>query len=110
MSANLWPASRPTAVLSFAPFCIAGVPGGAPAPPPPRDTRCAVLRTVPATAAQTYGRLVIRLAKGAAWLQGEAYEIVDFAPGNAVTIRNGVLGSFYLSTPSGTRIRVTRMR
>ena len=56
------------------------------------------------------GRCVITLDNGQVWLQGEAYESFEAKTGEAITIRSGLLGSFYMHTASGADTRVTRQR
>jgi hypothetical protein len=54
------------------------------------------------------GRLIITLANGQTWVQGEAWEVFHLSVGDAVTIKHGTLGSFQLSTSSGLSTRVSR--
>ena len=68
-----------------------------------------VLSTTVSTAVvRADGRQLIRLTNGQTWVQGEAYDVVQVRPGDTVTIKPGLLGSFYLYTPSGKSTRVTR--
>jgi len=65
---------------------------------------------VSAVSARPDGRLVITLANGQTWVQGEAWDIFHVSVGDAVTIKHGMLGSFQLSTPSGLSTQVSRAR
>lgn len=56
------------------------------------------------------GRLVIALANGQVWVQGDAYEAFRVGVGDAITIKPGALGSLHLYAPSGLATRVTRAR
>lgn len=60
--------------------------------------------------ARADGRTVITLVDGAIWIQGEAYDPIALHAGDAVTVKPGLLGSFYLYPPSGPPTRVTRLR
>ena len=66
--------------------------------------------SVTAVIARSDGRQVIRLANGETWVQGEAWENFHVNVGDAISIKPGLLGSFYLYTPSGLATRVTRLR
>jgi hypothetical protein len=63
---------------------------------------------VTALSARADGRHVIALANGQIWVQGEAWEVLHLSVGDAVTVKPGVLGSYYLRAPSGSATRVTR--
>jgi hypothetical protein len=81
----------------------------------PRATREKVIpqtlsSTVSAVSSRGDGRLVITLANGQVWVQGEAYEVFRIKAGDAITIKPGLLGSFHLYGPSGYATRVTRAR
>lgn len=56
------------------------------------------------------GRNVIALENGQIWVQGDAFEDIAIHAGDAVTIKSGLLGSFYMDLPSRLRTRVTRKR
>jgi hypothetical protein len=66
--------------------------------------------TVSAVSTRVDGRVVITLANGQTWVQGEAYELFRVNVGDAVTIKPGALGSFHMYAPSGFATRVTRAR
>lgn len=81
----------------------------------PRATREKVVpqtlsSTVSAVSSQSDGRLVITLANGQVWVQGEAYEVFRVNVGDAISIKPGLLGSFHMYAPSGYATRVTRAR
>lgn len=80
------------------------------ATPPAKPTPELMSSTVVTLSVRADGRSVIELANGAVWVQGEAYEPLNLRPGESVTIRPGLLGSYYLYRPSGERTRVTRAR
>jgi hypothetical protein len=63
---------------------------------------------VSAVSTRADGRLVITLANGQTWVQGEAWEVFHLSVGDPVTIKHGTLGSFQLSTSSGLSTRVSR--
>jgi hypothetical protein len=65
---------------------------------------------VSAVTARSDGRLMITLANGQMWVQGEAWEVFHVSVGDTVTIKPGILGSLHLYTPSGSVTRVTRAR
>lgn len=79
--------------------------GGSPKPPP-----AIVSGVVAGLKAQPDGRTVITLADGAVWIQGEAYERIALHPGDTVSVKPGLLGSFYMYPPSGPPTRVRRLR
>jgi hypothetical protein len=56
------------------------------------------------------GRQVITLENGQTWVQGEAFDDIAIHAGDVVTIKSGVLGSFYMYLPSKLRTRVRRDR
>ena len=56
------------------------------------------------------GRNAISLENGQIWVQGDAFENIAIHVGDAVTIKSGLLGSFYMDLPSKLRTRVTRKR
>jgi hypothetical protein len=66
--------------------------------------------TVSAVGSSGDGRMVITLANGQVWVQGEAYEVFRVSVGDAITIKPGLLGSFHMYAPSGYATRVTRAR
>lgn len=70
----------------------------------------ALSSTVSAVGSHADGRLVITLANGQVWVQGEAYEVFHVNVGDVITIKPGLLGSFHLYAPSGYATRVTRAR
>jgi hypothetical protein len=67
-----------------------------------------VTSNVTAIVARGHGRQLIRLANGETWVQGEAWGVFHVSVGDAVTIKPGTLGSFYMYAPSGVATRVTR--
>ncbi len=66
--------------------------------------------TVTSVNLRSDGRLVIALANGQVWVQGDAYEAFRVGVGDAITIKPGALGSLHLYAPSGRATRVTRAR
>jgi len=56
------------------------------------------------------GEAVIRLDNGQVWEEAEAGSDLQLSPGDAVTIRRGMLGSFWLSTAKKSGLRVRRVR
>ena len=76
-------------------------------PPPPAPL---VASTVSRLFRNTSGRYVIVLTNGQTWIQGEAYDLFDAKIGDAITIRHGLLGSFWMRSASGSETRVTRER
>ncbi|HEY2417271.1 MAG TPA: hypothetical protein VGH84_05085 [Steroidobacteraceae bacterium] len=66
--------------------------------------------TVSAVTPRADGRLVMTLANGQVWIQGEAYEVFHVNVGDKITIKPGLLGSYHLYAPSGYATRVTRAR
>ena len=81
-------------------------------PPQTRDKpKAQVLSAVvAAVGTRADGRQVIKLGNGETWVQGEAWEVFHVSVGDAITIKPGILGAFYLSVPSGLRTRVTRLQ
>jgi hypothetical protein len=70
----------------------------------------AVSSKVRAVTPRADGRSVITLESGQIWVQGEAFDEIAIRAGEAVTIKSGMLGSFYMYLPSGLRTRVKRER
>lgn len=66
--------------------------------------------SVTAVSQRVDGRIVVALANGQIWVQGEAWKAFPLNVGDAITIKPGALGSFQLDTPSGVSIWVTRAR
>lgn len=56
------------------------------------------------------GRTVITLSDGAVWVQVEAYDSISLRAGDVVTLKPGMLGSFFLYPRSGPPTRVRRLR
>jgi hypothetical protein len=54
--------------------------------------------------------LSIELENGQVWVEQERRSTFRVSPGETVTIRSGVLGSYFLSTESKATARVTRVR
>jgi len=76
----------------------------------PKPRPAVVSGVVAGLKAQPDGRTLITLADGAVWIQGEAYEPIALRPGDTITVKPGLLGSFYLYPPSGPPTRVRRLR
>lgn len=56
------------------------------------------------------GRRAIALENGQVWTLVEPTSSGPLRPGDTVTMRKGLLGSFLLTTPSGVTLRVRRTR
>jgi hypothetical protein len=55
------------------------------------------------------GGLLITLADGSVWSQTDDYQGLDPRPGEKVTVKRGTLGSFWLSIPGQSGIKVKRV-
>jgi hypothetical protein len=55
------------------------------------------------------GGLLITLADGSIWSQTDDYQGLDPRPGKKVIVKRGTLGSFWLSIPGQTGIKVKRV-
>jgi hypothetical protein len=55
------------------------------------------------------GGLLITLADGSVWSQTDDYQGLDPRPGKKVTVKRGALGSFWLSSPGQSGIKVKRV-
>jgi hypothetical protein len=64
---------------------------------------------VQAITQRTYGKLVVTLDNGQVW---EQQEMLDFSlnVGDVVTIKHGLLGSFWMTNPSHERTRILRTK
>jgi hypothetical protein len=100
-------AGAPPAVTAPAATTSADRTFGLPAEKPKPQT---LSSTVTSVNMRSDGRLLIALANGQVWVQGDAYEAFRVAVGDAITIKPGALGSLHLYAPSGRATRVTRAR
>jgi hypothetical protein len=79
-----------------------------PAKPKAEEAQSSVVKSL---SLRVDGRYVIALANGETWVQGDAWARQPANVGDAVTIKPGLLGSFYLYASSGgLATRVTRQR
>lgn len=64
---------------------------------------------VQATTQGAYGKIVVTLDNGQVW---EQQELIDFSlrVGDVVTLKPGLLGSFWMTNPSHERTRVSRVK
>ncbi|HEY1725523.1 MAG TPA: hypothetical protein VGF89_08870 [Steroidobacteraceae bacterium] len=77
---------------------------------PEKAKTTALSSTVTTATVQADGRQLIRLANGQTWLQSDAYDVIQVRSGDSVTIKPGLLGSYFLYTSSGAATRVTRSK
>ncbi len=101
------PAATTPAAITPAATTSADRTFGLPAEKPKPQT---LSSTVTSVNMRSDGRLVIALANGQVWVQGDAYEAFRLGVGDAITIKPGALGSLHLYAPSGRATRVTRAR
>jgi hypothetical protein len=78
---------------------------GEPAPAPPAPIVARVVRVIPREPLV----LAFELDNGQIWEQAEAMKF-SAMPRDEVTIRHGMLGSFFLKGPGGTSVRVHRLK
>ena len=71
-------------------------------------TQPAISSRIVSVTLRSDGRNVIALESGQTWIQGDAFEHTAIHAGDEVTIKPGLLGSFYMYLPSQLRTRVTR--
>ena len=65
--------------------------------------------TIKSTAHNADGGWLITLNDGSVWTQTDDWPGLDARPGKKVTIKRGVLGSFWLSIPGQNGIKVKRV-
>jgi hypothetical protein len=65
--------------------------------------------TVRSVGRNPYGGLMITLADGSVWSQTDDYPGLDPRPGKKVIVKRGTLGSFWLSIPGQSGIKVKRV-
>lgn len=65
---------------------------------------------VAAASHNALGNSIITLDNGEVWKEAEVTSHLPFNPGDPVTIKQGLLGSFWLYTDKVPSVRVTRVR
>ena len=65
---------------------------------------------VAAASQNALGNSIITLDNGEVWKEAEVTSHLPFNPGDPVTIKQGLLGSFWLNTDKVPSVRVTRVR
>ena len=65
---------------------------------------------VAAASHNALGNSIITLDNGEVWKEAEVTSHLPFNPGDPVTIKQGLLGSFWLYTDKVPSVRVTRLR
>ncbi|MEJ0007437.1 MAG: hypothetical protein WDM77_14000 [Steroidobacteraceae bacterium] len=75
-------------------------------PEPEKPIVAAVVRLLP----QAAGRYAFELDNGQTWAQADDMANLNVRPHDTVTIKAGMLGSFYMTTSRSQRIRVHRSR
>ena len=65
---------------------------------------------IAATSQNALGNSIITLDNGEVWKEAEVTSHLPFNPGDLVTIKQGLLGSFWLYTDKVPSVRVTRVR
>ena len=77
-------------------------------PPPPHLEKLS--GRIAAVAYKPHGEAIVSLEGGQVWEEVEAEPHLPLHPGDTVTIKRGVLGSFYMSSGRVLGLRVRRVR